>query len=285
MRTFRNPALHWVLPVTGLELAVVAWAARSVLAAVLIMSTWLIVAGLAYRVRVEADAQHVRVVNVLRTTVVPWSEVAAVETDDANGRCVVRLRSGAVLNAWGLYAGSAGLGSVGIAKAVYELATLNARYRGPRARHPAAEVAARGALARMRSARGASGPVLGALVAGLGALGGGAYLLTEYATFAEHGVRVEAVVTEVSDGFKYTDVTLRYVVDGQTMVARAGDWRDRPDVGQTVTAVYDATNPADIIDARDAGTRSAFLEVVGVLVIGASALTYAVVVGLRGPWS
>lgn len=283
MRTFRNPALRWVAPITVLGAAVVAWTSGSAVAAVLIMGTWLMVVGLTDRVRVEADAQHVRVVNYLRTTVLSWGEVAAVDVDPARARCVLRLRSGSALTAWGLNAGPGGLGAAEIVKAVNELETLRARYRGPRVHHPRARVAARGAFARARPMSFSSSLVLGALLTGLALLGGGAYLLAQYAAFAEHGVPVEAVVTAVS-GFKYADVTLRYTVDGQTLVNTAGDWNDWPHVGQTVAAVYDSTNPSQITDARVAGTLSTLLEAVWVLVIGAASLTYAAVKWLRGPW-
>jgi len=87
------------------------------------------------------------------------------------------------------------------------------------------------------------------VVAGVGVL----ISYTNAVALRDHGVRTQAVVTEVHDG-RDSSVTLQFTTrDGQTVTAEVGAhfWSPEPRVGDTPTIVYDPSDPAGLVaDAR-----------------------------------
>jgi hypothetical protein len=76
---------------------------------------------------------------------------------------------------------------------------------------------------------------------------------TNAVTLRDHGVRTQAVVTEVHGG-RDASVTLQFTTrDGRAITADVGnyDWSPHPRVGDTPTIVYDPRDPRGLVaDAR-----------------------------------
>ncbi|BEP16367.1 hypothetical protein acdb102_46780 [Acidothermaceae bacterium B102] len=74
------------------------------------------------------------------------------------------------------------------------------------------------------------------------------------ATLRDHGLRAEAVVTDVHDIPKDSYVTVQFSTrTGRSVSAQVGnwDWSPEPRVGEVRTVIYDASDPSGLVaDAR-----------------------------------
>lgn len=77
---------------------------------------------------------------------------------------------------------------------------------------------------------------------------------SEAATLRDHGLRAQAVVTQVHDAPKDSYVTVHFSTGtGRSVSAQVGnwDWSPEPHVGDVRTVVYDPSDPSGLVaDAR-----------------------------------
>ncbi len=256
---------------------VIGMVARSVPLALGLLAGWAVLSLVAWRVRVVADAQQVRIVNYLHTHRLSWGQVAKVELDPTapgDGLARFRLRSGGSIRAWGLNSGAQGLGYDGIVDAVAELDKRRQDYDGPREpQHPRGAKPVGPGRTNEPDPR-LTGLVIGCVVAGIGSLVFAGWLLSNYFAFAHFGVDATGTVTAVS-GYKNPDVTVRYLANGATVTSTAQEWLGWPHVGDQVAVVFDARDPSRVTDAAVAGTRDALIEALWVACVGVVALVGA----------